>query len=179
MPVAGTSLTIPTPQKPRRIELAMFAKDSHEENIAYDANILPGMLIQLNNNAGVITVQRHSTVGGVAVRRFATEEALVSRNDPAQSGGIANVDTAYASGALVSSLIARAGDRVAALLKAGVKYSVGDQLISDGAGRLEKASGNTSGSTFHSIIAEVDEFGGGVDLSSTGAVDTRCSVRVF
>lgn len=173
------TLTIPTPQKPRRIELAMFSKDSHEENIAFDGNIKPGMLLQLDLTASVVTVRRHNVIGGGGLKRFATEEALVSRNDPAQPGGIANVDTAYAAGAVVSSLIARGGDRVNALLKAGVNYPVAAQLISDGAGRLELVSGNTSGATVHTPLAEIDEFGGGVNLSATGAVDTLCSVRIL
>jgi hypothetical protein len=168
------TLVIPTPQKPRRVELATFVE--REEAKAYDANIYPGMLIELTS-LGLF--RRHSTEGGFAVKRFALEEALVSRNDPAQAGGVANIDTAYASGALVGARCFVTGDRVNALLKAGANYPIGSQLISDGAGRLILASAAASTGQVKQIIAEVDEIGGAVDLSGTGAVDTHHSVRVF
>ena len=167
------SLVIPTPQKPRRIELATYVE--REEAKAYDGNILPGMLIQLTS-LGLF--QRHSTQGGFAIKRFATEEALVSRNDPAQTGATSNIDTLYASGALVSARVYHPGDRVNAVLKAGANYPIGSQLISDGAGRLILASAAASSGQVKQIIAEIDEFGGALDLSGTGAVDTHHSVRV-
>lgn len=161
---------LPTPQKPRRIELATHVL--HDEAIAANGSIKPGMLLALNSSSQVLP---HATVGGYAVRRFATEEALYSNNPSSPN----SVDTAYASGALVSILNCVPGNRVNALLKAGVTYAVGDQLISDGAGRLEKASAAATTTLVKQIIAEIDEFGGGVNLSATGAVDTLCSVRLL
>jgi hypothetical protein len=161
------NLVIPTPQKPRRIELATNVM--REENIAAVA-IYPGMLAMLTSTG---QVQPHTTSGGAAMKRFVVEEALVSRNDPAQSGGVSNVNTQYAIGALVPSRVYRAGDRINALLVAGQNYPVGTKLMSDGAGRL------TPVTSTNVVLAEVDEFGGGVNLTATGAVDTLCSVRLW
>ena len=60
------------------------------------------MLIQLMSTG---KVQKHSTIGGTSIKRFALEEGLISYNDTTySSSGIANVDTAYASGALVEAV---------------------------------------------------------------------------
>jgi hypothetical protein len=161
------SVIIPTPQKARRIELA--TNNLREENLAAVA-IYPGMLAMLTSTG---QIQPHTTEGGAALKRFVTEEGLVSRNDPAQAGGASNVNTQYAIGALVPSRVYRAGDRINALLKAGSNYTKALKLQSDGAGRLEPLTGSNT------VLAEVDEFGGGVNLSATGAVDTLCSVRLW
>lgn len=164
---------LPTPQKPRRIELATHVV--HEEAAAANGNVLPGMLLQRNSTG---TVQPHGTEGGYHTREFAKEEALVSRNDPAQSGGASSVDTAYASGALVPILEAKPGDRVNAILKAGVSYAVADYLMSDGAGRMKKATSPSTGVTVKQIVGQLDEYSGAVNLTATGAVDTRASIRI-
>lgn len=162
-------MSIPTPQKPRRIELATGVR--HEEYAAGNGSIKPGMLL-VQGSTG--TVLPHATAGGFATRWFATEEALIG--PPVQDS---SVDLAYASGALVSIMTAKPNDRVNALLKAGVAYAVGDFLVSDGAGRLEKLTALASAGLGKQVIAQLDKYSGAVDLSATGAVDTRASVIIL
>jgi hypothetical protein len=158
---------LPTPQKPRTIKLQ--TQRERCERIAANGSIYPGHLLAVNSSNQVAP---HATVGGPASRWFAEEEGLYSLN----SGTPNSVDTQYASGALIPIFIAHPGDLVNAILKAGVAYAVGDQLISAGDGTLEKASSHTSGSTFHTIIGECDV---ALDLSATGAVNTRSAVFVY
>jgi hypothetical protein len=153
----------PTPQLPRRIVLD--TGQQHDEALADSTSIYPGMLLAVQSDGGVLP---HATAGGFAERIFAKEEALIG--PPSET---ASVDREFVSGELVPIFVGKPGDRVNALLLAGSNYPVGTQLISHGDGTLYPTTG-----TPKQIIAVIDAIGGGVNLSATGAVNTRCSVRL-
>ena len=110
------------------------------------------------------TVQKHSEEGGFGLVMVAVEDALQGNTTV----------TAYASGARVIYHLETPGTRFQALLKAGESVSIGQSLISDGAGRLIAETSITSGSTAEKMMAWAEE---AVDLSGVGAVDTLMAVR--
>jgi len=89
------------------------------------STIIPGELIELIS-AG--TVRPHATEGGNALPMFAVEDAL-------QGNGI---DDTYASGDKVQCWIPTRGDIVNAILEDGATVNIGDFLVSNGAGMLQK-----------------------------------------
>jgi len=131
-----------------------------EEAVAAAA-INPGNIVE-KTSAG--KVQKHSTEGGYAQVAVAVEDALQGKT----------VSDAYASGARVTYHILQRGTRFMALLKAGENVSIGDALVSDGAGRLIKSSNVSSGTTVEQIIAWAEE---AEDLSASGSSDTLIAVR--
>lgn len=110
---------------PTRIHLK--GPGRHEEAVAAGA-ITPGHLLQLNN-AGKVVV--HATSGGYAERIFALEDALQGKT----------ISDAYASGDLVGYVVAPPGDEVYAFLADGESVVIGDQLVSNGDGTLQKLAG--------------------------------------
>jgi hypothetical protein len=132
-----------------------------EERLAA-AEIYPGELV-LVDSAGKFNV--HGTEGGEALRCFAIEDSL--QGNP--------TSTAYAAGKLVQAKYMKSGDKVMAMLKAGVDVVIGEQLISDGDGTLVGASDITGGSTVNDVIGVADE---AKDLTATGAANTLIKIIV-
>lgn len=122
-----------------------------EEYVAAGA-ITPGMLIELGS-AG--TVVAHNSAGAIAFPMFALEDELQG-ND---------IDDAYASGDRVQCWIPQRGDQVYALLANGEDVSIGDFLVSDGAGRLKALSSETADETVVAVALEA------VDMSDSSAAD--------
>lgn len=136
-----------------------------EEDIA-GAALTPGHLIEAYNASGTKKVRKHSTEGGYAERGFALEDALQGRE----------IDTAYAADERVSYVLAAPGDVVYAYLKAGENVAIGAKLISAGDGTLIAEGSASSGTTVKQIIGQAEE---ALDLSASGATDTRLAVRVL
>lgn len=140
--------------RPTRIQL--IGEGRHEEGRAA-GTITPGHLIAFNS-AGNLVV--HPTAAGPAERLFALEDALQGRG----------IDDNYVSGELVSYGVQSQGDVVFAILSAGEHCTPNEYLTSNGDGTLKVAGG-----TDNRIAAPLEE----MDLSDTGAVDTRVRVRIL
>ena len=125
--------------------------------------VQPGDLC-VRGSAGTVTV--HATEGGYAERMFAVEDALQG-NDLADS---------YSSASKMSVYFALPGDEINAFIKSGESIVIGDELVSKGDGTLIKDSGVSSGVTVKQVIAIATET---LDLSASGAVDTRSKVSVI
>jgi hypothetical protein len=112
--------------------IALRTKGWEDERVqsGYAAsNIIPGMLLALEADGGVIP---HPVAGGAAQKMFAIEDAW-------QGNTIAQ---AYSAGALVFSYIFLGGDLVYALVASGAStIAEGQGLTSDGAGGLKLATG--------------------------------------
>lgn len=141
-------------ENPKRIHL--LGSGRHEEMVAAAA-ITPGMLLAINSAGKVVP---HPSVGGAAERLFALEDALQGRT-------IAN---AYASGELVSAVLASPGDVVYAWASPGSNLIVGDKLQSDGGGRLMESVGPEE-----TVAVALEP----VNLSATGSLPVRIRVRVL
>lgn len=118
------------PERPKRIHLTKGGESRHEENLAGGV-ITPGMLIVLNSSNQVIA---HATEGARTAPRFAVEDALQGRD----------IGTNYASGELVSHVIALPGDVIYAILEEGQNVAAGAKLASNGAGELQAVGGGTA-----------------------------------
>ena len=127
----------------------------YEERIAA-AEVYPGHILEVDS-AG--KVKKHATAGGWGQQMVAVEDAL--------QGNL--VSTAYAAAALVRIHIQRPGARFQGRLKAGEDISIGDPLISDGAGCLIAETG-----TVQRIVGWAQE---ALDLSGSSAVETLIDVR--
>lgn len=134
------------------------------EEFPANAALSPGHLIERMSTS---KVRKHPTAGGVSERMFATENGLLGLQPgvAATSGGI-TADTAYAADDRVFCAICERGARVSAYLKGGTAYAVGDKLISDGAGNLQKDT-DSSAIVRKDVIAIVEE---ALDLSASGGV---------
>ncbi len=96
----------------------------HEEALANNGNIIPGHLVQLQSDGGLLP---HPTYGGRAERAFAKEDAL--------QGNWFN--TAFASGSIVPYAMTREGDHILAVIPANCPaYSEGQPMMSNGDGTL-------------------------------------------
>lgn len=133
-----------------------------EEALAGGA-ITPGMLVELNSAGKVIA---HNSEGAVHERMFAEEDALQGRT----------IATAYALNELVQLWLAQPGDEVNAWLKAGENVAKGAILISAGDGTFIASGSEASATTVQQYSAVAQE---AVDLSGSGAVNTRIRVRVL
>jgi len=148
-----------TSGNPSRIHLKGMGR--HEEADAAGV-VRPGQLLRLNVDGCVVP---HNIVSGQAERLFALEDALQGRP----------VTTDYASGEMVSIVIANPGDEIYAWLTVGQSVSKGDFLGSDGFGHLVAAdeSGLTQGIDSLAVALET------LDNSESGDVNARIKVRVL
>ena len=124
-------------------------------------SISPGSLIE---RSSATQCRKHNVSGGNATRMFALEDDLQGKE----------IGDAYASGSKVLCGIFRPGDEVLAILANGVSYSVGDMLVSNGAGQLTKHTPQTledsnPGTNYtNCIVAQVMS---ALDLSSSSGAD--------
>jgi hypothetical protein len=133
----------------------------HEEAVAVGI-CSPGHLLKIDSAGKVL---KHATLGGTTERLFAKEDALQGKTKA----------DAYAVGDVVSFHVAAPGDEINALLKPGVSYAIGDDLVSAGDGTLQKASALASAGLNKQVVATVKE---ALNLSATGAVAALGVVRV-
>jgi len=131
-----------------------------EEAVAA-AIVNPGNIVE---KIAAGTVQKHSEEGGYGLVQVAVEDALQGNTD----------SDAYAAAARVFYHVETPGTRFRALLKAGENVTIGQQLISDGAGRLIAKTSRASDEAVKQVMAYAEE---AEDLSGDGAVDTLISVR--
>lgn len=134
----------------------------YEEAFA-NAALTPGHLIEVMSTG---KVRKHATEGGYAERAFALEDALQGKT----------IDDAYAADDKVGYTLACPGDEVFAYIAAGENVAVGDRLISNGDGTLQKETGAGSGVTVKQVIATARQ---AINLTGGGAVATRIAVRVL
>ena len=145
-------------------QVVLVGQGRHEEDRA-SAAITPGDLIELHTSTGR-KVKVHSTEGGYAELLFAKEDALQGNE----------IDDDYAADDLVSYHVCQRGDVMNAFLQAGQNVAIGDKLISAGDGTLQANGTEATGVTVRQIIGVAEE---ALDLTATGAVDTRLPVRVL
>ncbi len=141
----------------------MLKGDFRRDEALAGAAISPGDLVELNSAGKVIV---HATEGGYAERAFAIEDALQGKD----------LTTNYAEGDLVQYNIVEVGAEVQAFLFAGEDVAIGEKLISNGDGTLVANGSEASGITVNQIVAVAME---ALDLSASGAADTRIDVRVL
>lgn len=122
----------------------------------------PGHLLKIDNTGKVL---KHANAGATSERAFAVEDALRGRG----------VSDAYAVGDVVTYFLALPGDEIQVLLKPGVAYAIGDDLVSAGDGTLQKASALASAGLNKQVIATVKE---AISLTATGAVAALGVVRI-
>ena len=127
----------------------------YEEHVA-DAALYPGHLLEINSDNEVL---KHNSASTVAECLFAMEDVLQGRL----------VSTAYAAAEVVPCILPAKGSVVNARLLAGVSYTVGAVLESNGDGTL------TTGTTYPLAVVEDSA----CDLSGSGAVDTLHPVRIL
>lgn len=124
------------------------------EDVAANGNIKPGMLVEQVATG----LQPHSTAGGDGERIYAQEDAL--------QGNVAA--TGYNAGDFVTAYAEVPGNTGLGLLKAGVLYTKGMKLQSNGDGTL------TTRTSTNTIVAVVTVQ---IDLSPSGSVNTLSQVR--
>lgn len=127
----------------------------YEEHVA-STTITPGMLLEINSSNQVLPHNSASTVG----------EALFAMEDALQGN---EVSDNYSANNVCCCMLPAKGSVVNALLLAGVSYSVGDILESNGDGTL------TTGTTYPIAVVEDSA----KDLSGSGAVNSLHPVRIL
>ena len=136
----------------------------HEEFVASEAGIYPGMLVTINSsNQAVI----HTTEGGVL-----GDECIIAAEDALQGNTIATV---YAILAIVSCVIANKGSVVNVLLEDGQNAAIGNKLISAGNGKFKVSTDLESGETLAHVQGIADE---ALDLTGSNTSDTLVAMRV-
>jgi hypothetical protein len=136
----------------------------HDEALAGEAGIYPGMLVELNSDGEVIA---HATEGGNGEFAIAMEDAL-------QGATIADV---YTNAEIVSYGLPVKGAVFNVLLAAGENAAIGNWLISGGDGTFKVNTNVTSGVTIEAggLLAKAEE---ALDLSASGTSNTLIAARV-
>lgn len=133
----------------------------HDEAPAAAA-LSPGHLITKDSNGAFA---KHASLGNFADKCFAKEDAYRGKTT---ADAYATADTVFAHYAVT-------GERVNALLKPGVSYAKGDELISAGDGTLMKRTAASTTTLVKQVIAKVEV---ALNLSATGAVAAVTAVRI-
>lgn len=142
-------------------KIHVLGSGRYDEIVAAGA-ITPGHLVEQDSDNAVVV---HNSEGARHERLFAIEDALQGNT----------IDDAYASTDLVALVFANVGDFVRAWLKAGETATIGEELMSAGDGTLMCVDNITSGVTLQHIVGIAQE---ALDLSASGAVATRITVRI-
>jgi hypothetical protein len=137
----------------------------HEEAVAAEAGIYPGMLVSVNSDGKLI---KNDTKGEQCERAFAVEDVLQGKS----------VDDIYALADVVTYYLALPGSVMAGLIKAGEDITKSELLISNGDGTLVGISSLDSGSSHKAYVAVAIAMAA-CDLSGPGAVNTLCSIRIL
>lgn len=128
-----------------------------------DGTIKPGNLLQLDADNKVVN---HSTAQGRHARMVAVENDIAG--DDYQHD--------YAAGEVVQINIFRPGDEALLNLADGENVSIGDYLVSDGAGRVQKADSNSAGELEGSLVAVALE---AINLSDSSAADPSFRLKAM
>lgn len=148
--------------KSKTIKLKSYI-DVQEEYVLSEI-VKPGYLLQL---ASTNLVAYHATAAGeVLIPMFAQENEFLGKT----------VGDAYAVGDKLQVWIPTRGDQVNAVLKAGQKVVIGDNVVSNGDGTLKKTTSTASDPLTAGMIVGVAVEA--VDLTASGAVDTLVAVRI-
>ena len=149
----------------RTISIDTDARD--KEGIA-SGIVAPGHLLERTNVAD--TVKVHATAGGKAQRHFAIEDEHQGKE----------IGDNYADAQRVFFKTFLPGDRVYALIADDENIAIGDFLVSDGNGRLQKADVDSSATIIEQTIIGVALQA--VDMSASSAEggdpSPRCIVEV-
>jgi len=127
------------------------------------ASITPGMLVELTSSD---TVQAHSTVDGRHMRMVAVESDFTG-------DGIEHV---YQSGEITQFNVFRPGDEALLNLADGENVSIGDYLVSDGAGRVQQADSNSAGELEGSLVGIALE---AINLTDSSAADPSFRIKTM
>lgn len=124
---------------------------THEEYVAGEAGIYPGMLLVLQSDD---TVDMHAVAGGRGEALFAEEDALQGKT----------VDDVYTVANIVSCIIPGLGCEVRALIADGEDLGVGDPVVSNGDGCLKALADLDSAGVDVFVIGRMME---AIDLSGS------------
>lgn len=130
------------------------------------AEITPGMLVEVTAND---TVQAHSDQGGNVLTMIAVEDSLQGKL----------ISDVYEAESRVQVWVPTRGDIANMLLANGETVVIGDQLVSDGNGRVMKLPTSSAGTldTTQAVVGVAVE---AVDMSDSDAADPdgRILVRI-
>jgi hypothetical protein len=153
--------------------IALTGEFQYKEGLA-GGTITPGHLIEVYDDSGTKKLRVHATEGGLAERAFAIEDPL--QGQTALSPESRTIDTNYVDTEQARYVLAAPGSVVQAWLEAGENVTQGDKLISSGSWTLIADGCEASGTTVRQVIGVAEET---LDLSASGAVDTRIDIRVL
>jgi len=136
---------------------------AHEEMVANEAGIYPGMLLKMDANG---EVGRHDDKGGAL-----GDEVLIAEEDALQGN---TVDTVYADESIVSVIIPQRGTVVRMLLAEDEVLTVGEKVCSAGNGCIRSVDDIDSPSEVLHVIGVAEE---AKDLAS-GAGNALVDIRI-
>ncbi len=128
-------------------EKVLLIGDPNQTERDANTSITPGMLVELNSSNEVLP---HNTAGGWSDKWVAVESALTGDD----------MDHVYLAGEVVFINVCKPGDEVFMLVADGENIAIGDDVESDGNGKVRSVFGGESGA------------GGGVHLNKVGRAMT-------
>lgn len=137
---------------------------THEEYIAAEAGIYPGMLLKMNSSG---YVEIHDDENGRSEGIWAEEDALQGKT----------VSQVYTVSNLVSCILPGLGCEIRALIQDEQDISIGDKLVSAGDGTL-KALGTLDSEAIDVFVLAVAMEACDLTGSDTPAAGTLCRVRI-
>ncbi len=137
---------------------------THEEYVAGEAGIYPGMLLKLMSDD---TVDIHDDENGRAEAMFAEEDALQGKT----------VTQVYTVDNICSVILPMVGCEIRALIQDGQDISIGERLVSAGDGTL-KALGNLDSEAADVFVIAVAMEACNADDSRAPTTGALCRVRI-
>ena len=128
-----------------------------------DATIKPGDLLQLDADDKVV---RHATAQGRHARMVAVEQDFTGDG----------IEHDYEAGEVAQFNVFRPGDEALLNLADGENVVIGDYLVSDGAGRVQKADSNSAGELEGSLVAVALE---AINLTDSSAADPSFRIKTM
>lgn len=135
---------------------------SYEEYTIGEANLYPGMLVELNSSGNVVA---HDDEGGRGVCMILMEDALQGNT----------VDTVYTNATVGLVIQPYKGTEVNVLIEDGQNIAIGTELISAGNGKFKAKADLESGETHDQTIGVAAE---ACDLTGSNSSDTLCRMIV-
>jgi len=128
-----------------------------------DETIKPGNLLQLDADG---KVTNHATAQGRHARMVAVESDITGDD----------LTHDYTSGEVVQVNVFRPGDEALLNLADGENVSIGDYLVSDGAGRVQQADSNSAGELEGSLVGIALE---AINLTDSSAADPSFRIKTM
>lgn len=152
---------------PNTIKLKSYG-NVQEELTATAVAITPGMLLEMTSSG---TVQAHSTAKGNILPFIALEDELQGKT----------IDDAYAASAKIQVWIPQRGDIAYLIPVDGTAITVGDLLVSNGDGRLQKYVATVDSASDVETIYDRIIVGQALSAvsSSSQTAEDRVQVRIF